>query len=91
MGPLWLRSSKRVYFGPVEKSTVNKRLLSLMGGEPEDSVLGGVVSISDRPVIVVIYVVDDEQEIETEQKTLGELCEHMASCLVRLIRKRKKK
>ncbi|MBU1537786.1 hypothetical protein KKF84_20910 [Myxococcota bacterium] len=79
-----------VYAGKIEQTTVNKRLLALMGGDPEDIILGGVVTISDRPVIIAVFVVDDDTDLEEDTEILKELCNLMSSCLIRLIRKRKK-
>jgi hypothetical protein len=83
--------SEGIFLGKVKPSTVNKRLISLMGGEIDDTILGSVVSIKDRPVFVTIFLVDDDSEIEKEKEMLSSLSEAMSSCLIRLIRERKSK
>jgi hypothetical protein len=80
---------EKTFFGKPSSNPVNKRLMMLFGGDPADFILGTTVFIKDRPVIVVVYIVDDESIIEDEVFRLQQIAENMSSCIIRLIKKHK--
>lgn len=79
----------KLFLGKVELSVVNRRILQLMGADPEDILVGSTVYVKDRPVIVVVCVLDDEVAGPEELRFLGELCQVCASLILRLVRQKK--
>lgn len=79
----------KLFMGKPEKSAVNRRILQLMGADPEDILVGGTVFVKERPVIVAICVLDDEVAGAEELRFLGELCQVCASIILRLVRQKK--
>jgi hypothetical protein len=81
-----------VFMGKVEKTAVNKRIVSLIGGDIEDDIiLGCAVMLKERPVLVVAGILDDESLADDEKAVLRELSLSVASTIISLIRKKKSK
>ncbi len=79
----------KLYLGKAENSAVNRRILQLMGADPEDILVGGAVFVKERPVIVAVCVLDDEVAGPAELRFLGELCQVCSSIILRLVRQKK--
>ena len=80
---------EKTFFGKPDSNPVNKRLMMLFGGDLADFVLGTTVFIKDRPVIIAVYIVEDETNIENEVFSLQQIAKDMSSCIIRLIKKHK--
>ncbi|MGM0596369.1 MAG: hypothetical protein ACQES9_04955 [Myxococcota bacterium] len=80
---------ENTFFGKPSSNPVNKRLMMLFGGDLADFILGTTVSIKNRPVIIAIFIVDDESNIENEVFRLQQIAKNMSSCIIRLIKKHK--
>ncbi len=78
-----------IFLGKVQPTVVNKRILQLMSADPEDILVGGTVLLKERPVMVVVCVLDDELAGPDELPILQELCNVCASIVLKLVRAKK--
>lgn len=81
--------AERFFLGRAASTFVNKRILSLFGADIEDTIIGGVVQIKERPVILVLGVIDDESEGPGELQILQDICHALEPVLIRIIRAKK--
>ncbi len=80
---------EKLFLGKAQASVVNRRILQLMGADPEDILVGGAILLKERPVMVVACVLDDEVAGPDELQLLQELCTVTASIVLRLVRAKK--
>lgn len=80
---------EKLFLGKAQPSVVNRRILQLMGADPEDFIVGGAILLKERPVMVVACVLDDEVAGPDELQLLQELCTVTASIVLRLVRAKK--
>ena len=79
----------KLFLGKAPPSVVNRRILQLMGADPEDFIVGGAILLKERPVMVVACVLDDEVAGPDELQLLQELCTVCASVVLKLVRAKK--
>ncbi|MBU1068829.1 hypothetical protein KJ975_04590 [Myxococcota bacterium] len=78
-----------LFLGKAAPSVVNRRILQLLGADPEDILVGGAILLKERPVMVVVCVLDDEVAGPDEVQLLQELCQVAASIVLKLVRAKK--
>ncbi len=78
-----------LFLGKAPATVVNRRILQLLGADPEDLLVGGAILLKERPIMVVVCVLDDELAGPDELQILQELCQVCASVVLKLVRAKK--